>query len=162
MSFKDEAAKGSPDADHLSPKQIEFLKHYLATGNGMQSALKAGYAKGNASRTASLLINHNPAFQKALKAAREEAIKDGSYNLKKAMAEADEAISFAKETENANAFVKAVELKAKLNGLLIEKHELIRVPLEINIMGIGARPSLPALDVTPIVEAITSGSDKGE
>jgi hypothetical protein len=37
------------------------------------------------------------------------------------MKEAGQAMEFAKETGNANAYVKAVELRAKLNGLLIDK-----------------------------------------
>lgn len=58
------------------------------------------------------------------------------HNLEKAMAEAEEAMRFAKETENANAYVKAVEHRAKLNGLLVDRQEVKQVGFTIQIAGI--------------------------
>lgn len=82
-----------------------------------------------------------------------------TYNAEQAMLEAEEAMQFARETENANAFVKAIELRSKLKGLLIEKHQVQQVGFQINIGGIEDAPMFPTRDVPALAPAEPSFED---
>lgn len=42
----------------MNSKQLEFARNYLLTGDGTDSAIKAGYSEHSASVTASKLLNH--------------------------------------------------------------------------------------------------------
>jgi flagellar biosynthesis/type III secretory pathway protein FliH len=55
--------------------------------------------------------------------------KKAIYTAEIAMQEADEAIKLAKERGQAAAYVAAVALKAKINGLLVEDRRNERAPL---------------------------------
>jgi phage terminase small subunit len=100
-----------------------FVEEYLKTGQGKQSAIKAGYPAKTAQQNAVALLKKDKFVVDAIAKARGAVVAAGTYNLQMAMKEADDAIKFARKTENANAYVKAVELKTKLNGLLVEKHD---------------------------------------
>ncbi len=91
------------------------------------------------------------------------------YTLDKAMADAIEAAAFAKATKNAAALVKAIEHKAKLNGLLIDRHDVRSMAMfSINVTGITRGgsdvPDLPALmpppaETTAIEPAIETSTE---
>lgn len=123
-------------ANDLTPMQAKFIEFYLSGMTGAAACRKAGYAPKNAAKAARVLLNDSPLVMKAIKAARDKSATKATYNYDSAMKEADECISFAKITRNANAMVKAVEHKAKLSGLLIEKHEIKQTGFMINISGI--------------------------
>lgn len=127
--------------NNLRTKHAKFVEHYLKTGNGAQSAKIAGYSEKNAAQRASILLK-SPQIQLALKEARAGSIVASSYSLDVAMKETDDCIEFARATKNANAMIKAIELKTKLNGLLIEKHEVKQAGFIINITGIDDIPKL--------------------
>lgn len=55
---------------------------------------------------------------------RQPVIKKVRYGLEQAMLEAEEAFQVAKGKENGGAMVAAATLRAKLNGLLVEKKEV--------------------------------------
>lgn len=55
---------------------------------------------------------------------RKPVIEKLQYNLEHAMLEAAEAFSIAKKKENGGAMVAAVQLRAKLNGLLTDKIQI--------------------------------------
>lgn len=79
----------------------------------------------------------------------------GQYTLELAMEEAEAARVFAEDTGNANAYVKAVEHKAKLNGLLVEKYDhRMMANFSIQIDGVKGPPMLPtvAADVKRVDE----------
>lgn len=107
----------------LNPRQEIFVAEYLRHGNGAKAAAAAGYSEKNAKNIACKLINHSPAVAAALAARRKAVEKAAEYNLERAMAECEEAAAFAVASKNAMALVKVVELKSRLNGLLIEKHQ---------------------------------------
>lgn len=52
------------------------------------------------------------------------------YGLEQAMREAEEAFAVARAKENGGAMVAAVQLRARLNGLLVEKKEIRTGPLD--------------------------------
>ena len=120
----------------LNPRQERFVAEYLKDGNASRAAVAAGYSPKAAKDRGWNLLHESPAVMNALEIARKEVAEKSKYNLEKAMNEAQEAIDFAKQTENANAYVKAVELRSKLNGLLIEKHDVRTVGFSINILGV--------------------------
>lgn len=58
------------------------------------------------------------------------ATKAVRYELEDAMREIDEALATAKKNDNPAAMARCVELKAKLNGLMVEDRKNQRRPLE--------------------------------
>lgn len=126
----------------------------MKDGNGGRAVKAAGGSPNAASRRAKVWKNI-PAVKeqidKALKASGERAV----YNLQAAMADAEATIEFARETGNANAMAKAVELKSKLNGLLIEKHDVRQVGFQIEMKGLRdvlSEPVLPVALPPPLVD----------
>ena len=99
--------------NQLNPKQQRFVSEYLKTGNGAQSAIAAGYSAKSAKDCAHRLLTQSPAVKSALSRARLELQEVTQYNAEAAMQEAKEAMEFARETGNANAFVKGAELRAR-------------------------------------------------
>ena len=75
------------------------------------------------------------------------------------MSEAKDTMQFARETENANAYCKAVELRAKLSGLLIDRVEVVSIDLSGSI----ARAEQRVLQSTAqaaMLDQITSTSNE--
>lgn len=61
------------------------------------------------------------------------------YGVKECMKEIEEACEFAKFTKNATALANLLQLKAKINGLIIDKMDhRIAGSFQINISGINA------------------------
>lgn len=171
MSFKaasDPNRKNNP----LTPQQLKFCEEYVKTmkanngsGNGKEAAIAAGYSEKGAARQAHLLLNYNSEVKAYMAKIRNRAEAKGLYSLEMAMREADEAIDFAIATNNANARVKALELKMKLHGLLIEKHHVQQGgQFSINIVPFpGAPIPIQAVDVTPsLPELLPSEEPKHE
>lgn len=133
MSHVENPKQKKPRKVEMTPRQAKFVETYMSTGSQRAAAKAAGYSCASTQA-------HRVANSKAVKAvvdhARATVKIAAAYNLERAMLEADEAITFAKETENANAYVKALELKSKLNGLLIEKHQHQHASFSLNIGGI--------------------------
>lgn len=117
----------------LNPKQAKFVKEYVKDGNQLRAATAAGYssAKGTASKVA-----NRPAVQSALSEVRSKVSSVAAYTLEAAMDQAEAAAQFAIETGNANAYVKAVELKAKLSGHMIERIQQQISPFTLRIRGV--------------------------
>ncbi len=76
------------------------------------------------------------------------------YGLSEAMLEAKEAFQVAKGRENGGAMVAAVQLRAKLNGLLIEKREDVTDPFKKAIGNMSAEKAQAMLDALDQVMAI--------
>jgi hypothetical protein len=116
----------------------EFLKH----GNMVLAARNVGINEN----TASKWINHIEYFKKFLNEQRAILAAKAQYDVERAMKETEDGMVFARETGNANALAKLIELRTKLFGLLIEKHEVRQASLTIAISGIDP-PSLPSVHV---------------
>lgn len=126
----------------LNPRQMKFVTEYMKDANGARAAIAAGYSEKTARGAAYHLLHEAPAVIDAIDKARKAVQAKAQYNLQSAMDEAQEAIVFARETENANAYVKAVELRSKLNGLLVEKVDVRQSGLNIIIEGFTS-PAIP-------------------
>jgi CBS-domain-containing membrane protein len=108
----------------MTPRQKTFA---VAVGNGMSltdAAKHAGFAEKSA-RVRGQKLMREPEVAALVEAEREKALAEtrikGNFDLNTAMAEYDAAIEFAKKTSNASAYVKAVDSKAKLVGLMDQK-----------------------------------------
>lgn len=152
----------------FDPRKYKFIERYAAHGQAKRAALECGWSEEYA-QSASARLLRDPEVKDALNEIRKNAMVKAEYTVETAMAEANAAIEFAKETENANAYVKAVELRSKLSGLLVDKIDLRQaIGFSIQIIGVGA-PALPPADVKvlpsgePIPEAeLVNGSTDEE
>lgn len=103
-------------------KQLLLAKN-LALGKTQREAMiAAGYKVPKKSHGHTALIQ-SPAVQGALAEFRQAVKETAVYDARAMMDELNEAIEFARETENATAYAKCVELKGKLFGLLIDRQE---------------------------------------
>lgn len=128
----------------LNERQRIFVAEYLKDGNGTRAARVAGYSQKNSQQTACALLKNSPAVKNAIETARQSLTESASYNMEKAMAEAADVMAFAKETKNANALAKAVELRSKLSGLLIERQDVRHVgKFELIYSGIDEKEVAP-------------------
>lgn len=126
-----------------SVRMQRFVEHYLVPVdgkfNGAEAARKAGYEARTANRTAVRLLKI-PAVRAAIDAARAEAAAASSYTVEKCMDELGTAMEFAYKTDNASAYVRAVELRGKLSGHLVDRVDA-RVAIgtySLNVVGLGA------------------------
>jgi phage terminase small subunit len=120
----------------LTDRQKAFVENYVKTGNAKQSAITAGFPAASAYQRGHEMATKVAATTEALKDVRKEVAEKLKYTAIEAMQECQDAIIFARETGNANAYVKAVELRSKLQGLLIEKHDVRQVGFSIRIDGV--------------------------
>lgn len=111
------AVRLDPVLSPLHPRQRAFVLAYLKCGIGAQAARDAGYAKAGARNRATLLMKV-PSVRSAIAECRRIITERTGYDVVMAMAEFDAVITFAKATKNANAMCRAVELRAKMAGLL--------------------------------------------
>jgi phage terminase small subunit len=117
----------------LTPKREKFAQ---LVASGMQQAdayRKAFDTKQSKDKTVHEGASRLAADSKVaarIEELRAPVIQAARYGLKEAMDEADLAITLAKEMKSASALVAAVQLKAKLNGLLVEDRGNKRRPYE--------------------------------
>ena len=94
-----------------------------------QAALEAGFSRSVAEHSIGK-VHEKPEVQAAIQKARDESRAAAVYDLTKAMQESLEVIEFAKQNRNAMAYFKAVEHRAKLSGLLVER---VAVEVQANV-----------------------------
>jgi len=120
--------------NEVSLEQEEFIATYVAKKGHLGEAAKAmDISRDVASKWLKL-----PGIKKALAEEKVRLRAITGYNLQAAMRDALRAEKFAIDTGNANALAKVIEHKAKLHGLLIEKHDhRMAANFQINIDGAG-------------------------
>jgi phage terminase small subunit len=124
----------------LPPRQQRFIQEYVKCGVAKTAALAAGYSPRSAGKTGSQLLS-NPRIQAVVKESRTNLAALSGYTAAVAMDELEEAMRYSKETGNATAFCRSVELRARLQGLLIERQDHRQIgSFSINISGIDHAP----------------------
>lgn len=118
------------------PREAQFVKNILSGVQPGEAYARAGYQNKNPSTGAKIMQCQNPRVIQALKFGRRELAMTTGYTALAAVKELNETIDFAKQTENATAMARAVELKMKLMGLLVERHEVKQANFNISIGGI--------------------------
>lgn len=153
---RDAQRTNKAEPDILSTREEVFVSSYAAGRNLVDSAIASGSKPQSAAKYANRLMK-KPKIQKALDEIRAQARKNAVFTVERAMDEAQSALDFAHETGNATAYVKAVEHRAKLNGLLIERHHLKVETVDITGALNEARTRLESVtDVTPRIENPTT------
>ncbi len=127
--FKDRNSIRRP---HLSHGR--YSTEMLKGGTAKAAAAASGYKMHPKDSAARLM--RAPAVRDALAVARKVAAEVAAYNGASAMAELAEALEFSKKTENATAFCRAIELRAKLMGLLDTDRGAQGGSLTFNISGV--------------------------
>lgn len=127
----------------LSQKQKKFVEEYLANGGDAANAYSVAYDKPRENYTRQRLSSGGYQVMK-VKSVQDEIARRRKYleqtthyRMKEFMAETMEAMDFARRTDNATAFVRAVELRGKAHGHMVEKHEHSVSGFNLNIGGIG-------------------------
>lgn len=116
-------------------KKNAFVANFLKCANGSLAARQVGVSEKSARRVASRWLKL-PEVKKALEDARSALQAEARYNYEKAMAECLDCMNFAKEKGDSSAFCKAIELRAKLSGLLVERQQIHTTGFQININGL--------------------------
>jgi hypothetical protein len=106
----------------LSDKLQRFIELRVRGMDKKPAALAAGYSESYSNVAGRL--EKNPTVREAIDAIRQKGCEMAAYDLTKAMEEAQEVIEYAKQVKSAMAYVRAVELRARLAGLLIEQIHL--------------------------------------
>lgn len=108
----------------LSPREATFVAEYALGKSAAEAARIAGYQNHYARRAADKLLKRDN-IAAAIEEARTKIGKRMEFNAEIGMAKLDECIAFARETKNATAMARAIELQLKMAGLLIERvHQL--------------------------------------
>jgi phage terminase small subunit len=121
-------------AKTLTPQQQKFVTEYLRSGNAKEATLIAGYSEKSA-RSMSYQLLKIPIIMAEIKKAQDTIQSEGVYNLKKALADADDAYEMARLKKNSAGMTAAATLKAKLSGLMIDRSEVKQVGFSIIIEG---------------------------
>ena len=126
----------------ITPAKLEFINMYLQ----VHSIVKAAKALKMAPGTATDWFRTD-LVQKEIGKIKEKIREECGFNLEAATLEAEEARQFGFATNNANAVVKATELKTKLYGLLIEKHDhRLAANFQINVQGVRDKRPVDVID----------------
>lgn len=122
----------------LTPQQEAFAQA-LVTGLDQSEAYRTAYPRSKGWQPKSVWeraskLAANAKVQSRVAAlgatARAEAEQSLRFGLPEAFAMADEAFDCGRQFEQAGAMVAAAHLKAKIAGLIVNKHELKRGPLD--------------------------------
>lgn len=132
-----QGARGGAGNTNQNQNMVESFVHHFCTngGNGAKAARDAGYSPNSCSQQASQMLKRPEVIAKVA-AFRKKTEEKALYNYGSAMEEAQRAMDFALQTDNASAFVKGVELRAKLTGLLIDRVDARVGHFQISIGGI--------------------------
>jgi hypothetical protein len=141
----------------LTPRKEAFALEYIRTGAAKASAVAAGYAPKSAGTSAARLLN-DPVVKAFLEAARERSIAVAQYTATEAMRELEDVIRFSKETKNATAYARAVELRMRQAGLLIERSDVRMLGgFQVKISGIDDPPPAGS-DAAMVAAGIVQGA----
>jgi phage terminase small subunit len=92
----------------------------MRDGVASAAAVRAGYSPKSAASTGTRLLAE-PAVRAAIDAHQVEIAQEVSVSTKTLLAEAEAARTLAERVENASAMIAAVQLKARLTGLIDDK-----------------------------------------
>lgn len=106
----------------MNPKQAAFVREYLVDCNGTQAAIRAGYSPRTANVQAAELLT-KPDIRAAVEAGKKAKVAETGVTKARVVAMALEGTQMAKEMQSASAFLRGVELLAKLHGHIVERRD---------------------------------------
>jgi hypothetical protein len=110
------------DHGKLTPKQAAFVREYLIDQNATQAAIRAGYSKATANQQGSRLLA-NVGVAAALRAKQAMFARKADITVESLTSELEQARRLALKEKQSAAAVSATLGKAKLHGLLVERHK---------------------------------------
>lgn len=113
---------------HLTHQQEVFAQS-IASGMNQSDAYRKAYPKSLKWKVDSIYCNAaqlvaDTKVAQRIAELRKPVVEKLQYGLEQAMKEAEEAFKVSKDKEQGGAMVAAVQLRAKLNGLLVDKKEI--------------------------------------
>ena len=107
----------------LNPKKAKFVLNICQGMKPIDAYLDAGWngSRKIASAGANRLMKNDESVIDAIAVVKADYARTSKYSFEKFMGEMNEAMEFAKATKNATALVRAIELKGKANGHVVEK-----------------------------------------
>ncbi len=116
------------------PRHQRFVAFYCAGATAAEAMVAINSRTHNPAQSARQLLR-KPAIAQAVKTIREAMAKRAQYGQDDLVGELDAAAGFARETKNATAYVRAIELKGKALGLLVDRVDarVQQVPFRIEI-----------------------------
>lgn len=122
-------------ATRLTPRKVAFATALAAGASQADAARSAGYSGKNA-RGQGYKLMSDPRVKALVEQLQAELRARTQYTAEKAMDEAEEALNKARTTDNATAMVSAVQLRAKISGLLVDRVDARVASFAVNIVGI--------------------------
>ena len=150
----------------LSPQQEDFCRHYVLDPCGKRAAVKAGYAPGSAHVQAHRLLR-NDKIQSRISACRAEVRVRHCLDVDDFMAKLEGIYLRAFENYQMHAAVRAVEVQARLAGVLLDRSALGESRFHaLNENNPAARPAVRLIEAAPArgkgaVEPSTPAPDGG-
>jgi hypothetical protein len=146
----------------LTPRKEAFAIEYLRTGAAKASAIAAGYSPKSASTSAARLLK-DPVVTAFVDAARERSVAVGAYTASQAMIELEDGMRFARDTKNATALARLIELRMKQAGLLVERADVRMLGgFQVKISGIDDPLPAGAEAATAVAAASVQGASGAE
>ncbi len=126
----------------LSTKYAKLVTNVAAGMLIADAAMDAGFAgtRQVAGSAAARVLRENESVKDALNLIKADLAARAEYKFDKFIAELDEAIAFAIKTENATAYVRAVELKGKASGHIVDRVDQRNLNAGFQLMVAGVEP----------------------
>ena len=126
----------------LPTKKAKFV---LNVASGMVPAdalVEAGWecSRKTATSTAGRLLREDEQVKDALNIIKADLALRAEYSFNSFIAEMDSAMEFARETKNATALVRAIELKGKASGHIVERVDQRNMNAGFQLMVTGVEP----------------------
>ena len=147
------SSRGRPPRTEPTVQQWQAIDVYIQTGSIKTTAniLRIPY------ETVKCWFMREDYIKNTIAEKKKEFSTKVGYTQEKSMMEAEEGMELARSRGNAMAFVKAVELRAKISGFLVDKIENVgTTPFAINIIGLDGQrvAQSTVVDVTPKDKAL--------
>jgi hypothetical protein len=114
----------------MREKFAQLLASGMKESDAYRGAYNAGQMKPKTINEAACRLAADSKIRARVDELRAPIVEKVRYDLEDAMRECEDAIALAKTKENPSAYVAAIQLRAKLNGLLVEERANKRAPLE--------------------------------
>jgi len=126
----------------LPTKKAKFVLNVAAGMVPADALVEAGWecSRKTATSTAGRLLREDEQVKDALNIIKADLALRAEYSFNSFIAEMDSAMEFARETKNATALVRAIELKGKASGHIVERVDQRNMNAGFQLMVTGVEP----------------------
>src|SRR4030066_1180481 len=126
----------------LPTKKAKFVLNVAAGMAPADALVEAGWecSRKTATSTAGRLLREDEQVKDALNIIKADLALRAEYSFNSFIAEMDSAMEFARETKNATALVRAIELKGKASGHIVERVDQRNMNAGFQLMVTGVEP----------------------